>query len=312
MVSAKRVVVEATHEAVIGAPFFMEKILVIGGNGLLGSKIVKLAQTKYDCVPTHRTRALHPSSLKLDITSQEEVFHVFKTVKPNMIMHVAAETNVDRCETDRNWAWKVNAEGTANVAKACGEMNLKLVYVSTDYVFDGEKGLYTEQDTLNPINYYGLTKLKGEEFVRERCKDYLIARTSVLFGWHPWKKNFATWAIEALRCEKGIEVVDDHFNSPTLADNLSEALLEMVEKDFNGIYHTAGSERISRYEFVVKIAKIFDLDIGLVKPIKMKELKAWVAKRPRDSSLCIDEARRELKTKFFDVKESLEFMRSVE
>lgn len=312
MVSAKRVVVEATYEAVIGAPFFMEKILVIGGNGLLGSKIVKLAQTKYDCVSTHRTCAIHPSSLKLDITSQDEVFHVFKTVKPNIIMHVAAETNVDRCETDRNWAWKVNAEGTANVAEACGEMNLKLVYVSTDYVFDGERGLYMEQDTLNPINYYGLTKLKGEEFVRERCKDYLIARTSVLFGWHPWKKNFATWAIEALRCGKRIEVVDDHFNSPTLADNLSEALLELVEKDFNGIYHTAGSERISRYEFVVKIAKIFDLDIGLVKPIKMKELKAWVAKRPRDSSLCIDKARRELKTKFFDVKESLEFMKNVE
>jgi len=304
--------VEATHETAIGTPFFMEKILVIGGNGLLGSKIVKLAQTKYDCIPTHRTRAFHSNSLKLDITSKEEIFHVFKMVKPIMIMHVAAETNVDRCEIDRNWAWKVNAEGTANVAEACRKMNLKLVYVSTDYVFDGKKGFYTEQDKPNPVNYYGLTKLKGEEFVREHCKDYLIARTSVLFGWHPWKKNFATWAIEALRCKKEIEVVNDHFNSPTLADNLSEALLEMVEKDFNGIYHTAGSERISRYEFVAKIAKIFDLDISLVKPIKMKELKAWVAKRPRDSSLRIDKVQKKLKMKFFDVKESLGFMRSIE
>jgi len=304
-------VVEATPEAVIGEHFFMEKILVTGGNGLLGSKIVKLAQTKYECVPTHRTRALHPNSLKLDIASIEEVFRVFKMVKPNVIMHVAAETNVDKCETERNWAWKANVEGTANVAEACAKMNVKLVYVSTDYVFDGKKGLYTEQDRPNPVNYYGLTKLKGEEFVKERCKNHLIARTSVLFGWHPWKKNFATWAIEALRCENRIDVVDDHFNSPTLADNLAEALLEMVEKDLSGTYHTAGSERISRYEFVLKMAKVFDLDIDFVKSTKMRELKAWVAKRPRDSSLCIDEARKQLKTKFFDVKESLEFMRRV-
>lgn len=302
---------ETTFKSVIG-DFFLDKVLVVGGNGLLGSKIVKLVQTRYDCVPTHRTRPLDFGSLKLDITSQEEVFHVFRTVNPNMIIHVAAETNVDKCETDREWAWKVNAEGVANVAKACGKMNLKLVFVSTDYVFDGEKGFYTEEDKLNPINYYGLTKLKGEEFVREYCKDYLIVRTSVLFGWHPWKKNFVTWAIEALRSRKGIEVVKDHFNSPTLADNLAEALLEMVEKDFKGVYHTSGSERISRYEFVVKIAKVFDLDISLVKPIKMKELKAWVAKRPRDSSLCIDKAQRKLETKFFDVEESLKFMRNCE
>ena len=303
---------EATPKAVIEEHFFMQKILVIGGNGLLGSKIVKLAQTKYECVPTYRTRALLQNSLRLDITSKEEVFRVFKVVEPNVIMHVAAETSVDKCETDRDRAWKVNVEGTANVAQACCKMNLKLVYVSTDYVFDGEKGLYTEQDKPNPINCYGQTKLKGEESVRERCKDHVIARTSVLFGWHPWKKNFATWAIEALRCEKRIEVVDDHFNSPTLADNLAEALLEMVEKDLSGTYHTAGSERISRYEFVAKIAKIFDLDMHLIKPIKMRELKTWVAKRPRDSSLRIDKARKQLKTRFLDVKESLEFMRSVE
>jgi len=290
----------------------MQKILVTGGNGLLGSKIVKLAQTMYECVPTYHTSALLSNSLKLDVTSKEEVFHIFKMVKPNVIIHVAAETNVDKCETDRNWAWKVNVEGTANVAEACSEMNVKLVYVSTDYVFDGEKGLYTEQDKPYPVNYYGLTKLKGEDFVRERCKNHLIARTSVLSGWHPWKKNFATWAIEELRCEKEVEVVDDHFNSPTLADNLAEVLVEMLEKDLCGTYHTAGSERISRYKFVAKIAKIFDLDINLVKPIKMGELKAWVARRPRDSSLCINKAQKQLKTKFFDVEESLKFMKSVE
>lgn len=287
----------------------MERILITGASGLLGSKIVKLAERCFEVIPTHNTRSFFKDSVKMDITNSAEVFQVVVKMKPNVVMHAAAETRVDQCEKDRKYAWKVNAEGTKNVAMACGKFNAKLIYVSTDYVFDGEKGLYVESDEPNPANYYGWTKLKGEEFVRDNCQDYVIARTSVLYGWHSWKKNFALWVMESLRRGEPITVVDDHYNSPTLADNLAEVLLEIVKTDLSGIFHTAGSERINRYEFAVKIAKNFDLDANMIRPVKMSELEMWIAKRPRDSSLCISKAKKQLKTKFLNVQESLRIMK---
>jgi len=287
----------------------MKRILVTGASGLLGSKVVKLAEHSYEAIPTHNTRSLFKNSVKMNITNNAEVFQIVSKTKPEVVIHVAAETRVDQCEKDREEAWEVNAEGTKNVAVACGKFNAKLIYISTDYVFDGEKGLYVENDEPNPANYYGLTKLKGEEFVKEYCKDYVITRTSVLYGWHSWKTNFALWVIESLRRGEKITVADDHYNSPTLADNLAKVLLEMAKTDLSGIFHTAGSERINRYEFAVNIAKNFDLDENMIRPVKMSELKMWIARRPRDSSLCISKAQKQLKTKFLNVQESLKIMK---
>lgn len=155
---------------------------------------------------------------------------------------------------------------------------------------------------------YGLTKLEGERYVAQACEDYVIVRTSVLYGWHPWKPNFVKWVIESLRKAKQISVVNDHFNSPTLAGNLAEVMLEIIDRDLKGLYHEAGSERINRFEFALKIAETFDLDSSLIKPIKMSELKAWAAKRPEDSSLCVDKIQKEVKTKLLNVKEGLRKM----
>jgi len=290
----------------------MKKILVTGGSGLLGSKIVQSAGSDYQVIPTYFRDSVFPNSVRLDITNKREVFQTVQKIKPEVVIHTAAETNVDKCEKERDWAWEANVEGTSNLAEICGKMNGKMMCVSTDYVFDGEKGLYVEEDKPNPVNYYGLTKLKGEESLAKFCRDYFIARTSVLYGWNPRKLNFATWIIDSLRRNMKIQVVEDHFNSPTLADTLAQALLEAVEKDLNGLFHMAGSERISRYEFSVKLAKTFDLNASLIKPIKMNELKAWVAKRPKDSSLSIEKAQKILKTKFLNVQESLNIMKTKE
>jgi len=288
----------------------MKRILVTGGSGLLGSKIAELAKGNHQIIPTHFKESLFPNSIKVDITNKQEVFQTVQKLKPDIVIHTAAETNVDKCEKEKDWAWKANAEGTGNIAEICGKMNIKILYVSTDYVFDGEKGYYAEEDEPNPVNYYGLTKLKGEEFLEKNCSDFFIARTSVLYGLYPRRLNFATWVIESLRQGKSIQVVDDHFNSPTLADNLAQALLEAAEKDLKGLYHMAGSERISRYDFSVKIAETFGLDSTHIKPIKMSELKAWVARRPRDSSLNIEKAQKILGTKFLNVHESLNTMKT--
>ena len=284
-------------------------ILVTGASGLLGSKIVELSKNDYLVTPLHNTRPLHSNSLKLDITNASEVLNLFHKLKPNILIHTASETDVDKCETEKKHAWKINVEGTHKIALACSKSGAKLIYISTDYVFDGEKGNYNEKDKPNPINYYGVTKLEGESQVTSQCQNYAILRASVLYGWHPWKQNFATWVINMLKQNKEITVVEDHYNTPTLADNLAEIVIEAVQKDLQGLYHASGSERISRYEFARRIAKAFHLDQNLIKPIKMSQLTAWIAKRPSDSSLNIDKIKKQLETKPLNVTDGLNRMK---
>ena len=285
------------------------KLLVTGASGFLGNKIVELAKNDYTIIPIHNTKPLHSNSLKLDITDAIEVLNLLDKLKPDAVVHTASETNVDKCETEKEHAWKINVEGTRNIAEACQKVNAKLVYISTDYVFDGEKGLYNEEDKPNPVNYYGLTKLEGEKQVIEHCKNYAILRTSVLYGWHPWKQNFATWIINKLKQQQEITVVEDHYNTPTLADNLAEMAVEVAEKDLRGLYHASGRERISRYEFAKQIAKTFNLNADLIKPVKMSQLTAWIAKRPKDSSLNTGKIQKQLKTKPLNITEGLNKMK---
>ena len=284
------------------------KLLVTGASGLLGSKIVEIAENDYTVIPLHKTKPLHSNSLKLDITSTAEVLNLFHKLKPYAVIHAASETNVDKCETQKEHAWKINVEGTRNVAAAC-KAGTKLIYISTDYVFDGKKGNYTEDDTPNPINYYAVTKLEGEKQVVQNCKNFAILRTSVLYGWHPFKQNFATWVITQLEQNKEITVVEDHYNTPTLADNLAEMAIEATQKDLQGVYHACGSERIGRYEFARQIARAFDLNQNLIRPIKMEQLTAWIAKRPRDSSLNTDKIRSQLEAKPLNITEGLDRMK---
>ena len=289
----------------------MERVLVTGASGLLGSTIVKIAETSFEVIPSHNTKRIHPNSLKADVTNKKEVLSVLQAADPDVVIHTASETNVDKCETNRDQAWRVNVEGTRNIAEACREMHAKLVYISTDYVFDGRQGLYTEEDEANPVNQYGLTKLKGEEQVRTLCKDHLILRTSVLYGSCPWKTSFSKWVMNSIERKQEITVVDDHYNSPTLTENMAEMTLEAAHRNFMGLYHASGSERISRYEFAKQIAKAFSLDEQLVKPIKLSEVTTWKAKRPRDSSLSLRKINL-LKTKPLNIRQGLSKMKERE
>ncbi len=285
----------------------MKKVLVTGANGLLGSKIVEKGED-YEVYPTHATHPLFSKSLKMNITNENAVKRVISKVRPDIVIHTAAETNVDKCESNREYALKVNAEATKILAETCNQVNAKFVYVSTDYVFDGERGQYVEEDEPSPVNHYGLTKLMGEKYVKDICERLLILRTSVLYGTHAQKSNFAKWVVAALIKGKPFTIVDDHYNSPTLADNLAEVILEMINQEIVGLYHTAGCKRISRYRFALIIAETFSLDATPIQPIKMSELKTWTAKRPKDSSLCVDKVKKEIDTKLLDVTEGLKEM----
>ena len=286
-----------------------KRIVVTGASGLLGNKIVELGKDAFEVIPLYNTKPLHSNSTKIDVTDTTEVSTLFSRIKPTVVIHTASQTNVDKCETEKEQAWITNVEGTYNVAKASQKVNAKLICISTDYVFDGERGFYIEGDKPNPINYYGLTKLEGEKQVSAYCENYAILRTSVLYGWHPWKLNFATWVINKLKQQKGIAVVEDHYNTPTLAENLAQMAIEVAEKDLQGVYHASGKERINRYVFAKQIAKAFDLNSGLIKAVKMSQVTAWTAKRPRDSSLNTCKIQKRLKTKPLNIIDGLNEMK---
>jgi len=280
-------------------------LLITGASGLLGDWTVRLAEKAYHVTPTDIIKPNHPNAAKADLTDADAVHNLFSKARPDIVIHAASETNVDRCETEKERAWTINVEGTRNIAQECLKTGAKLIYISTDYVFDGEKRLYDEEDRPNPIDFYGLTKLQGEKHALRISEDCAVLRTSVLYGRHPWKQDFATWVISKLKQNQEITVVNDHFNTPTLAENLSHMALEAAALDLQGIFHTSGCERISRYDFARKIAETFKLDSSFIRPIKMTELKAWIAKRPRDSSLNTKKIQKQLGTKPLNINEGL-------
>ena len=241
--------------------------------------------------------------LTVDITEREQTLKSIVTTAPSVVVHTAAETNVDRCETERGLAQRINVDGTANIAAACAKVRARLILMSTDYVFDGKKGNYAETDEPNPISFYGLTKLEAERIVAASSNS-LIVRTSVLYGWHPTKPNFATWILKGLPERQTLKVVNDHINSPTFAGNLAEAIRKAIGRNSEGVMHVAGNEGISRFDFAQRIARQFDLDERLLVPVKISDL-SWIARRPRDSSLNVGKAEKELGIELFGVDRGL-------
>jgi dTDP-4-dehydrorhamnose reductase len=260
------------------------KILVTGGSGLLGQALMNRFSDK----EIYGTYDQHPRKQKnmiyLDITSEKDVSNLLQKIKPEVIIHTAALTDVDDCEVHKQKATQINVEGTRNLVSSAHQIGAKFVYISTDYVFDGTKGWYAEEDPASPINVYGETKLAGEKIVQQECRDFLIARTSVIYG--SAEGNFATWILSQLSQGKQLSIVDDQYASPTYNRDLAEQLRTLIEKDAQGIFHTAGGERINRYQFALKVAEVFGFDTELIKPVDMNTLK-WIARRPHDSSLDI-------------------------
>jgi dTDP-4-dehydrorhamnose reductase len=277
------------------------RIFITGGSGLLGSKIAEIALKKYEVYTGYcHSKPEFGMPIKFDLVKNEDLEVIYK-INPEVIVHTAALTNVDECETNKELAYKINVEGTKRIAEIANELGAFLVYVSTDYVFSGDKGMYKEKDESNPVNYYGYTKLLGEEY----CD--CIARPCVIYGTKPasGKVNFVLWLIDKLRKGEEVKIVTDQYVTPTLNTNLAKMLLEVAERELKGIFHLAGATRVSRYEFALRIADKFGLDGSLIIPSSMTEMK-WVASRPKDSSLDTSKASRYLlKEKPYDLNKAL-------
>jgi dTDP-4-dehydrorhamnose reductase len=284
------------------------KLLLTGASGLFGYRFAELALKEgldvYSCYSEHLVSVGHP--FKLNVTNSEAMMNIFSRVRPDIVVHAAALTDVDLCERDKFLAYRTNVDGTRNVVEACRRLSAYLVYISTDYIFLGNRGMYKEDDACNPIDYYGYSKLEGEKLVRSSGLDYLVARTSVIYGSRPahGKINFALWALEKLRKEEIIPVLVDQFVSPTLNSGLAEMVLEAVSRWITGVYHMAGATRISRYDFVMKLSEAFDLDRTLIRPAKMDDMN-WFARRPKDSSLDVSKTSSQLRHKPLNIDEAI-------
>ncbi len=249
--------------------------LVFGGSGQLGQELGKIIN---GAKMTFKEKEIQ--GIKLDLENSLQIEDIIIKLRPEIIINAAAMTDVDGCEKFKERAMKINAEAVRHMIRAASVVKSYFVQISTDYVFDGKKGNYSENDLPNPLNYYGLTKLLGDTYALSY--DYsLIVRTSGVYS--NVKNNFPLFVLNSLKEGKHVNAVDNMYYSPIHASQLAEALFQLISERRTGIINVA-SERVSRYEFAVKIAKAASLDTSLIRRIKSKDMN-WIAKRPLDSSL---------------------------
>ncbi len=278
---------------------------------MLGTAVVRLAsQAGHDALSGYNVH-LPPAGkpIRLNLMELGEIAPIVRKAHPDFIIHTAAVTDVDLCEQEPEVANLVNGKATGEIGKAAAALGSYVIYVSTDYVFDGETGSYHEEDKPNPINHYGRSKLIGEQLIKDSHARYCIARSSVVYGWgREHRPNFATWVIDRLRSNQSVNIAVDQFASPTLNENLASMLLETASKKFEGIIHLAGATRINRYDFAVRLATTFGLGVDLIRPVKVNSIN-WKAKRPTDSSLDTSLAGNLLEKKPLELEEALALLR---
>jgi len=290
-----------------------KRILIVGSNGRLGQSLVKkvMSKDKTELMCT----SIEDNSLiegveytKVDIIDKQQVKKLVLDFVPDFIINAAAFTNVDKCESERELAWKINVTGIEHLSQYARLVDAHLTHVSTDYIFDGKNGPYSETDQPNPISYYGRTKLAAENALMISGAKYAIARTNVLFGPSQFgESDFVNWVVDSLKTGENIRIVTDQINNPTFIPDLADGILRIVSLNKDGIYNLGGKKLLSRYDFTIKIAEHFGLDRKLIEKIKTEELKQ-PAPRPLKSGLIILKAETELNYKPRSLKEAFILM----
>lgn len=278
------------------------RILITGSNGLLGQKLIDALRndTEVDLIATSRGEDRSPDPLgdryrSLDITSKPEVDRVLDGTRPDCVIHTAAMTNVDACELDPDACRLNNVTATAHLAEASRRNGAHLILLSTDFIFDGAAGPYQEEDEPAPLSIYGQSKLDAERIVVESGSTWSIARTIIVYGVAPGlsRGNVVLWAKGALENGQPINVVDDQWRMPTLAEDLADGCIRIAKRKAAGIYHLSGPDGMSILELVERVAAFFRLDASIVTPVKSDTLNQ-PAKRPPRTGFIIEKARREL------------------
>jgi dTDP-4-dehydrorhamnose reductase len=278
------------------------KVLITGSNGLLGQKLIDLYKnkTEYELIATARGDNRYANLEgytyeSLDITNENEVAEIIKKHKPNVLINTAAMTNVDACESDKEGCDQLNIDAVKYLVNACNENQVHLIHISTDFIFDGTHGPLLETETPNPLSYYGLSKLKGEEEVINNAKSWAILRTVLVYGIvsDMSRSNIVLWAKGALESGKTINVVADQFRTPTLAEDLAMGCKLAADKNAQGLYNISGKDYISVFDLVYKVADFWKLDKTLLNMSTSEGIKQ-PAKRPPITGFILTKAINEL------------------
>lgn len=280
----------------------MKTVLVTGSNGLLGQKLTEkvLNEGGVNLVATSKGENRYPVKegyqyASMDILNADEVRTVIEEYKPDVIIHTAAMTNVDTCHEQRELAYQLNVEAVDTLVKLCEEHNIQLVHLSTDFIFDGENGPYDELAAVNPVSYYGETKLKAEELIKNSKAKWVILRTILVYGIvsDMSRSNIVLWAKGALEKGQPLNIVNDQWRMPTLAEDLADICFLAIEHDAQGVFNASGNDLMSISELVAKVADYWDLDKSLINEVSGDTLNQ-AAKRPKKTGFILDKSMTEL------------------
>ncbi len=278
------------------------KILLTGANGLLGQKLVELIlkEGEHELIATARGKNRLPihegfTFQSLDITKKVEVLSAIAEYKPDAVINTAAMTNVDQCELEKEAGWNANVNSVKFLVEACEANNCFLLHLSTDFIFDGTKGPLTEEETPSPVNYYGEGKLAAEKLVINSNLKWAIARTVLVYGVvsDMSRSNIILWVKDSLEKGKPINVVDDQWRTPTLAEDLAMGCYLIVKQQAEGIYNISGKDMLTPYDMAIKVRDYFDLDGSLISRADSSTF-SQPAKRPLKTGFIIDKAKKEL------------------
>ena len=284
----------------------MKKVYVTGISGLLGYAIAT------NLIRNHQVCGVDIIKMEIpgcdieyfDLTDSEMLERSIINQKPDIVIHTAAAVNVDACETDKEYANSLNSKLTENISFICKKYGIKLIYISTDAVFDGKKiGLYTEDDVPNPINYYGLTKLQGEDFVKQ-VDNSLILRTNIYGVNIQKKKSFGEWIVSSLQENQELNMFTDIMFSPILVNELAEIIDICICNDIEGLYHACGTGSISKYEFGMLVKEIFGINTGKIHKTTSDTME-FIAKRSKNMGMSNKKLRERLNINISTPEESI-------
>jgi len=288
----------------------MVNIIITGINGLLGQKLLELAASKYsilgiDIHPEPFNKQIKFQYEQFDITDRRLLTESILNFYPHYLINTAAMTDVDGCEKKKEQCWKINVHAVKNIVYAARKIGTKIIHLSSDYIFDGKNGPYSENDSPSPLGYYGKSKLASENVLHASGLEYAIVRTMVLYGVaFNVRPNYVTWLISALKENSNLKIVTDQVGAPTLVDDLAAAILKIIKLEKWDIFHVSGGELIDRYNFALKIAEEFGLADKLISPITTAEL-SQKALRPLNSGFNVSKAQTELGIKLSNIDEGL-------
>jgi len=289
-------------------------ILITGSNGLLGQKLVHLLKEKHNVIATSLGSCLISNQSDfiyqiLDITDEYNIGKIFNMYKPKYVINTAAMTNVDACEDYKNLCDDINVKAVNYLSTACEKYNSHLIHISTDFIFDGKNGPYDEDDEANPLSYYGLSKLKSEQVLQKSNCKWAILRTILLYGTaeNLERNNIVLWARKALKDSQELNIIDDQFRSPTLAEDLAQACYLVIKKEAIGVYNASGKDIMSIYEMVERMADFYKCDKSQINRISSTNLNQK-AKRPPKTGFILDKSIKELGYKPHSFEEGLNFL----